>query len=168
MRVERLHVNCILGTLYNGRPYLKYNAMTERFDFLYVESGFESSFSRETSTEKRADKLAPLRKAGIAEASASSGGAAGAVPAAKTKPDKVTPQKLPGGTTPSSVPPAKTQKNGGGNARQAEVPAGGEKKTYDLSTAVKLKVRFLSETAECTTLIGMIEAEETWSWARGP
>lgn len=175
----------ITGKLHTGRPYLKFNSMTERFDFLYLESGFESSFTRETSTEKRADKVASSLGGASAggegaPASFSSGGATGATGGGG---GGVAPSPASGAAPGGKYKPAKAgaaaaKKRAGaalapGGGKAAKVGANGDatpdgkKQLYNLATAVKLKARFLTETAEATTLIGMIEAEESWAWARG-
>jgi len=186
--------------------------MTERHDYLWIETGFTDGFRKETETEKTATNPASASNGASATAGEVGGGGpggvaapTGVVPAAAAavgvdgetgkgkgkeggkggkglgkgrKPSRSASRKAKkpktvegaGADKPTAKAKGKAKdgvgvSGGGGGGGGGE---GNDTRVLDMAFAQKIKDRFLKETGECLALIGMIENESSWAWAKGP
>ena len=140
------------GKLCNGRQWLKYNHMTLRTDFLYVEEGFEDSASQaweliKTERERRECAQAEEKLSGAEQRP----GAGGSVPPGSEK-RKQEPK-------PAAKGKAAPQPKAKATPRPAE---------QDLKKVRSVKQTMDQVMSSAMTVLENVASEPEWAWANSP
>ena len=156
---------------------MRYNPLTLRHDFLDITAAFKDSHTKQRVFEKEAEaKGSSSRGSGSAGATS----AAAAVDAALGGQSPPPPAKgdNTGGVGNAGKPPKKGPKRKTGNPEDPKAADGEDKKggkgdnkqikkgKLDYKGAGQARDRFLRETGEATSLVGLIQTDAEWSWAR--